>query len=128
MPDYNGFNTQKTRDSGQSLKPKSKVVFTLLLDHTASDASTLLTAMAEEARITHEAGQSDQQLCRVVLDLSWTYETRFTHFVSRIGGMYWVMSFSGYIDVQMKKKSFTFMLEKCFWWSREDAYREKVLH
>ena len=103
VPDYNSFNTEKTHHSGQSLKPKSKVVFTPLLDCTPSDPSTMLTTMAEAARITHEAGQSvtvftaDQQLYRVALDILWTYETRFTNFVPRIGGMHWVMSFVGCI-------------------------------
>ena len=40
VPDYNVFNTQRTRHSGQSLKPKSKVVFTPLLGRTPSDHST----------------------------------------------------------------------------------------
>ena len=47
VPDYNGFNTQRTRDSGQILKPKSKVVFSPLLNRTPSDSSTILTSMAE---------------------------------------------------------------------------------
>ena len=58
VPDYKVFNTQKIRHFGQSLKPKSKVVFSPPLDRTPSDPSTMLTTMAEAARITHEAGQS----------------------------------------------------------------------
>ena len=82
VPDCNGFNTQRTRDSGQSLKPQSKVVFTHLLDRTPFDPSKMLTKMAKAARITHEPGQSvlmftSDQLYRVALDILWTYETRF---------------------------------------------------
>ena len=107
-PDYNGFKTHRTHHSGQSLKPKSKVVFTHLLDRTPSDPSTMFTRMAEATRINHEARQSvtvftaDQQLYRVALDILWTYETRFTNFVPRIGGMHWVMSFLGCIGVLIK--------------------------
>ena len=55
-------------DSGHSLKPTGKVVFTPLLNQTPSDPSLMLTTMAKAARITHKAGQSvavftaDQQL------------------------------------------------------------------
>ena len=55
------------------------------MDGTPSDPPTMLTLMAEAARITHEAGQSvavfaaGQQLYRVVVDILWTYETRFTN-------------------------------------------------
>ena len=64
------------------------------MDGTPSDPPTMLTLMAEAARITHEAGQSvavfaaGQQLYRVVVDILWTYETRFANFVPRIGGMH----------------------------------------
>ena len=120
VPDCNGFNTQKTRDFGQGLKAKSKVVFTLLLDRTPSDPSTMLPAVAEAARITHEAGQSvtvftaDQQLYRVALDISWTYEIRFTNFVLRIGGMHWFMSFVGCIGVLMKNSRLLSWLKSDF--------------
>ena len=108
VPDCNGLNTQRIRNSGQSSKPKSKTVFTLLLDRTLSDPSTMLTTMAETARIIQEGGQSvtvfivDQQLYRVALDILWTYETRITNFVPRIGGLHWVTSFVGCIGVLMK--------------------------
>ena len=120
MPDYNGFNTPRTCHSGQSLKPKSKVLFTPFLDLTPYDHSTMLTTMAEAPRINHEAGQSvtvfiaDQQVYRVALDILWTYETRFTNFVPRIGVMHWVMSFVGCIGVLMKNRSLLSWLESAF--------------
>ena len=73
------------------------------MDRAPSDPSTMLTTMAEAARVTQEVGQSvtvftaDQQLYRVALGILWTYEARFTNFVPRIGGMHWVMSFVGRI-------------------------------
>ena len=87
VPDSNGFKTHRNHHSGQSLKPKRKVVFTPLSDCTPSDPSIMLTRMAEATRINHEARQSvtvftaDQQLHRVALDILWTYETRFTNFL-----------------------------------------------
>ena len=120
VPDYNGFNTQRTCVSGQSLKLKSKVVFTTHLDRTPSDPSTMLTAMAEAARITHETGLSvsvftaDQQLYRAELDILWTYEIQFTNFVNRIGGMHWVMSFVGCIGVLMKNSGLLSWLKSAF--------------
>ena len=135
VPDYNGFNTQRTRDSGHSLKPKSSVVFTPLLDRTPSDLSTMLTKMAEAARITHKVGQSvtvftaDQQLYRMALDILWTYEIQFTNFVPKIGGMHWVCTeFRWVYRWADEKQWFTFVVEKCFWWNRKDAYKEKVYH
>ena len=88
--------------------------------------------MTEVASITHEAGKSvtvftaDQQLYRVALDILWTYETQFTNFVPRIGGMHWVMSFVGCIGVLMKNSGLLSWLKSAFLWSKEDAYREKV--
>ena len=120
VPDYNGFNTQRTRDSDQSLKPKSKVVFTPVLERTLSDPSTMLTTMTEAARITHETGQSvtvftaDQKLYRVALVILWTYETRFTNFVPRIGGLHWVMSFVGCISVLMRNIGLLSWLNSAF--------------
>ena len=120
VPDYNGFNTQRTCVSGQSLKLKSKVVFTAHLDRTPSDPSTMLTVMAGAARITHETGLSvtvftaDQQLYRAALDILWTYEIQLTHFLNRIGGMHWVMSFVGCIGVLMKNSGLLSWLKSAF--------------
>ena len=94
VTEYNSFSTQRSRDSGQSLKPKSKVVFIPLLDPTPSSPSTMLTKMAEAAIIFREAGQfvtvftADKQLYRVALDILWIYELQFVNFVPRIGGMH----------------------------------------
>ena len=50
-PDYNGYNTIN-RNNGQSLKSKTKVILTPLLDRIPSDPSTMLTAMIEAEKIT----------------------------------------------------------------------------
>ena len=80
----------------------------------------MLITMTEAASITHEAGKSvtvftaDQQLYRVALDILWTYETRFTNFVPRIGGMHWVMCFVGCIGVLMKSSGLLSWLKSAF--------------
>ena len=60
------------------LNPKAftpKVAFSPLLDRTSSDSSTILTTIAETARIIQKAGQSvtvftaDQKLYRMELDI-----------------------------------------------------------
>ena len=80
----------------------------------------MLTTTAEAARVTHEIGQSvavftaDQQLHRVPLDILWTYKTRFTNFVPRIGGIHWIMSFVGCIGVLIKNSGLLSWLESAF--------------
>ena len=82
------------RNNGQSLKSKTKVIFTPLLDRTPSDPSTVLTAMIEAEKITNQAGQNitifkaDQQLYRVALEVMWTEPNRFQNFIPRTGGMH----------------------------------------
>ena len=119
-PDFNGYNTKHIRTRGESLKPKTKVVFMPLLDRTPSDPSTVLTTMIEAERITNNAGQSitvftaDQQLYRVVLDVIWTDPERFSNFVPRIGGMHWVMSFIGSIGILMQNSGLLPWLKSAF--------------
>lgn len=57
VPDYNGFNTRHARESGESIKPGTTLMYTPLIDRTPSDPSTMLTAMIESQRLTNEAGQ-----------------------------------------------------------------------
>ena len=75
VPDFHGFNTRAIRESGQSTKPKTKLIFIPLIDQTPSDPSVMMTAMIEAEKLTNEAGQAytvftaDQQLYRVILDI-----------------------------------------------------------
>ena len=45
VPDFTGYNTKQTRESGQSTKPKTKVIYKPLINKTPSDPSNILTAM-----------------------------------------------------------------------------------
>ena len=127
VPDFHGFNTRATRESRQSTKPKTKLIYTPLIDQTPSDLSTMMTAMIEAEKLTNEAGQAYtvftayQQLYRVILDVFWTNPQRFSNFISRIGGMHWLMSFVGSVAVLMKNSGLQKIMKSVF------AEAEKML-
>ena len=110
VPDFHGFNTRATRESGQSTEPKIKLIYKPLIDQTPSDPSTMMTAMIEAEKLTNEAGQAytaftaDQQLYHVILDIIWINPQRFSNFLPRIGGMHWLMSFVGSVGVLMENR------------------------
>ena len=100
-PDFSGYNTRTTRETGQSLKAKSKIYYypLILINKTLADLSTILTAMCNLEKISKDAGQSfsmltcDQHLFRVILDVIWENPPRWVGFVWRLGGMHWIMIF-----------------------------------
>ena len=102
VPDFHAFNTRATRESGQRTKPKTKFIYTPLIDQTLSDSSTMMTAMIEAEKLTNEAGQAytvftaDQQLYRVILDIISTNLQRFSNVIPGISGMHWLMNFVGF--------------------------------
>ena len=51
-PEYNGFNTQMSREFGQSVKPATTSVYIPLIDMVPSDPDTIMTAMMESQRMT----------------------------------------------------------------------------
>ena len=51
-PEYGGFNTEMSRNQGQSLKRGTKAVYTPLIDMVPSDPDTMMTAMVEAQRLT----------------------------------------------------------------------------
>ena len=102
------------RNNGQSLKSKTKVIFTPLLDRTPSDPSTVFTAMIEAEKITSQAGQNitifttDQQLYRVTLEVMWMEPIAFKI------SMHWIMSFVESIGVLMKNSGLLPLPKTCF--------------
>ena len=95
-PEYAGFNTKHVRESGVSLKPKNKTMYTSLIDMKPSDPSTIMTAMIEARRLTNLANTiitADQQIYRVMIDISWAYEGDFKDFIFRLGDMHLLISF-----------------------------------
>ena len=97
-PDFSGYNTRRTRETGQSVKSKSKVYYRPMINKTPTNPSRMLTAMCDLEKISKGTGQSfsmptcDQQLYRVMLDVIWENPPRWVGFILRIGGMHWLMS------------------------------------
>ena len=83
IPEFNGYNTAKMREAGKGVQPKTKAVYLLLIDMVPPDPDTILTAMAEAQKLTTSCGQlytvftSDQQLYKVVVNITWVYPNRF---------------------------------------------------
>ena len=82
VPGFHGFDTRANGESGQSTKPKMKLIYIPLIDQTPSDLSTIMTAMIETEKLRNEPGQAytvltvNQQLYRVVLNIIWTNPQR----------------------------------------------------
>ena len=120
VPDYHGFNTRHAREAGESIKPGTKLLYMPLIDRTPSDPSTMLTAMIEAQRLNTEAGQkttiftADQQLYKVMVDITWVYPEMFLKFIPRIGGMHWLMSFVGCVGTLMANSGLLEILKSAF--------------
>ena len=119
-PEFNGYNTKKAREAGYSLINPTVAMYTPLIDLKPSDPTTMLTAMVEAERLTHETGQKytiltcDQQLYKVMCDMKWAYLGKFEHFIPRLGGMHLFMSFIGCIGVLMQNTGLVEILESSF--------------
>ena len=118
-PEYGGFNTRLSREQGQSVRAATKAVYTPLIDMTPSDPDTM-TAMMEAARLTNDTGQSftiftaDQQLYRVIVDITWVYPDLFTQFIPRLGGMHLLMSFVGSVGTLMANTGLEEIMKSAF--------------
>ena len=119
-PDYGGYNTKQARKSGQIVKPKSRIIYKPLINKTPSDHSTILSAMCDVESESLEAGQEvtiftcDQQLYRITIDVIWNDLSRWKNFYPRIGGMHWLMSFSGSIGKLMKNSGLDMWMGSAF--------------
>ena len=119
-PDFSGYNTRGTRETGQSVKSKSKVYYRPMINKTPTDPSTMLTAMCDLEKILKDPGQSfsmltcDQQLYRVVLDVIWANPPRWVGFIPRIGGMHWLMSFAGSVGKLIEKSGLAKLMMSSF--------------
>ena len=64
--------------------------------------------MTDPERICNAAGQdftilkSEQQLYRVIVDITWSNPTRWQLLIPRIGGMHWIMNFVGCVGKLME--------------------------
>ena len=53
-PEYNGFNGALARNHGHSVKPATTAIYTPLIDMTPSDPDTIMSAMIEAQRLSHQ--------------------------------------------------------------------------
>ena len=97
-PEYNGYNTALARNQGQTEQPKTKTVYLPLIDLVPSHPDTIMTAMVEAQKVTHNADQKfvlftcDLQLYKVALHVKWAYPEKFSDVIPRLGGMHFLMS------------------------------------
>ena len=103
-----------------STKPKASLFYWPLIDKTPSDPLTILTAVTETERICNAAGQditiltSDQQLCRVMVGITWSNPTRCQLLIPHIGGMHWIMNFIGCVGKLMEGSGLNKLMVSAF--------------
>lgn len=119
-PEFSGFNTKLSRETGQSLKPKTQAVYLPLIDMPPADPDTMMTAMHEGMRLTNERGQknlvftSDQQLYKVAVDMKWSHQDTFSDVIIRLGGMHMLMSFVGAVGTLMDGSGLSELMSTAF--------------
>ena len=119
-PEYNGYNTALTRNQGQTEQSKTKTAYLPLIDLVPSHPDTIMTAMVETQKVTHNADQKfvlftcDLQLYKVALDVKWAYPERFSDVIPRLGGMHSLMSFIGCIGTLMENSGLEEVLSDVF--------------
>ena len=112
-PEFGGFNTKLTRMEGQGLKLRTKAMYTTLIDMTPSDPTTMTSAMLEAKRLTKKESWSSNNFiyCRsstLLCGSQFTvaYPELFDEdFILRLGGMHFVMSYVGAVEVLMAEGS-----------------------
>ena len=120
MPEYHGYNTMISREQGHTVRPATKAVYLLLIDMTPAEPDTMFTAMVEAQRLTNQMGQeytiftNDQQLYRVVLNVTWVYPIQFKNFIPQLGGMHTLMNFAGAVEALSEDKGLDSILHVAF--------------
>ena len=92
-PEYNGYNTKRTKEEGQALQPKTKAIYLLLIDMPPAEYDTILTSMLQIKRLSEATGQPftlftlDQQLYRYAVEIQWALPELFppSSFILRLG-------------------------------------------
>ena len=98
-PEYSGFNTKLSRESGRAQQEPTTCMYTPLIDAKPTDPSTILTALMEAVTLTEETGQKytiitfDQQLYKILIDIKWAYPEKVKNVIVRLGGMHFLMSY-----------------------------------
>ena len=120
VPEFSGYNTREARKQGQSVGNATKAIYTPLIDMVPSEPDTMMTAIVESQRLTNSTGQiytiftNDQQLYRVAVNVTWVYPELFPHFIPRLGGMHFLMSFIGSVGTLMSNSGLEEILQAAF--------------
>lgn len=121
-PEFNGYNTKRAREEGQSLKPKTKAIYLPLIDMPPAEYDTVLTSMLQIKKLSELTGQPftlftlDQQLYRYAVEIQWALPEIFlpSSFVLRLGGMHMLMSFVGAVGSLMNKSGLADIMSSAF--------------
>ena len=123
--EFGGFNTKHTWMQGQGLKPRTKAMYTRLIDIAPSDPTTMKSAMLEAKRVTKKAGQAitlftaDLQLYRVGFNVQWAYSELFGANINPSSwGMHVLMSYVGAVWILIAGNA----NESCLWGYNENAH------
>ena len=121
VAEFAGFNTRLLRESGVSVKPKNRTVYRSLLDKNPADPSRVMTTMLDAKRLVNETDQqhvvitADQQIYRVLVDITWAYDSeQFQDFVLRLGGMHLLTSFVGSVGNLMANSGLEDLMKSAF--------------
>ena len=102
-PEHSGYNTRLCRQAGMSPMTASAVRYLPLINMTPSDPDCINTAMAHGFKITKDSNQNimvmtcDQQLYKIVVDITFHTPALLTQVVAVLGGMHFLMDFVGCI-------------------------------
>ena len=119
-PEFSGFNTCASRRQGLSPNNKTHVNYLPLIDAKPSDPSTILTSMMKAQRLTNAKGQhwviytTDLQLYNVTCQIIWNDIGKFRAFIPRLGGMHFLVSFTGTVGANAADSGLTEVLESTF--------------
>ena len=98
-PEYNGYNTCVTRETGMNPSPKSVYSYLPLLHMTPADPTTVLTCITRGFEVTRDANQdvlvitADAAIYKVIVDISFHQPDLLGSMVAVLGGMHLLMDF-----------------------------------
>ena len=100
--EFDGFYTKLVHEHALSPTPATTALYTPLIDMDPTDQDTMMTAMCEVLKKLKLKGwllnvnrNANQQLYRVMVNVTWVYPELFLNFIPRFGGMHMLMSFVG---------------------------------
>ena len=105
---------------GQGLKPRTKAKYTLLIDMTPSDPTTMKNAKLEAKRLTKKAGQATTLLLQIFNSIVWVsmYSGLTQNFLVRTS--YFLMSYVSAVGILMAGSGLE--EESCLWGCNENAH------